>query len=362
MEVYGNGFLEELLSLRSSDSGEVSCVTPMEMSMNSDTFNYSPNVWAPSSIEENTILDCSGEDQIIPIPPTTSPFDGYINCWPFDHQILINNPSFFNEELYTPQLTELPAPPFQYSNKEEILSSSSSSLVFDHEVNSFHHIQCKVEPTVYNHQYSSGGGGELWQNGSFSIGSFSPEDDKKLKNKKLGGQPSKNLMAERRRRKRLNDRLSMLRSIVPKISRMDRTSILGDTIDYMKELQERIKHLQEEMELGPDQLRLMSIFNDGKPDEISVKNSPKVDVESKESSCDTRVEISCSAKPGLLLSTVTTLEALGLEIQQCVVSCFNDFAMRASCTEELRKSEALSAEDVKQALFRNGEYGGRRLH
>lgn len=43
---------------------------------------------------------------------------------------------------------------------------------------------------------------------------------KKCKVKKADGQPSKNLMAERRRRKRLNDRLSMLRSIVPKISKV----------------------------------------------------------------------------------------------------------------------------------------------
>lgn len=48
---------------------------------------------------------------------------------------------------------------------------------------------------------------------------------------------------------------------------------------------------------------------------------------------DTRIEICCAGKPGLLLSTVTTLEALGLEIQQCVISCFNDFAMQASCSE-----------------------------
>ena len=56
-----------------------------------------------------------------------------------------------------------------------------------------------------------GGSGSLNLSGSVNCG------DQKGKNK---GLPAKNLMAERRRRKKLNDRLYMLRSVVPKISKV----------------------------------------------------------------------------------------------------------------------------------------------
>lgn len=56
---------------------------------------------------------------------------------------------------------------------------------------------------------------------------------------------------------------------------MDRTSILGDTIDYMKELLERIDNLQEEIGVGSNQL---TILKDAKPNEILVRNSPKVHI------------------------------------------------------------------------------------
>lgn len=55
---------------------------------------------------------------------------------------------------------------------------------------------------------------------------------------------------------------------------MDRTSILGDTIDYMKELLERIKQLQEEMEIESDSPNMLGLFRDS--NEMLVRNSPKV--------------------------------------------------------------------------------------
>lgn len=60
---------------------------------------------------------------------------------------------------------------------------------------------------------------------------------------------------------------------------MDRTSILGDTIDYIKELTERIKHVQEEtsIDLSLNQGDLLALFREtNSSSEMLLRNSPTV--------------------------------------------------------------------------------------
>ncbi|KAL8096317.1 transcription factor bHLH93-like [Apium graveolens] len=338
MEYTGHDFLEELLAYRSEPWEPYTNLIPT----GSDDF-YN----GYSCVTENYLPFPN-------IPQNTTCFDEFSTV-PFNEyqQTLNSSTNFsdfcgpFGDEHTDSSNNVLDTPPFFPCQEEYSLLSIMDDLDVKAAADS-----CKMEPFQAT-QVPAG----------FNMGGSS-NVDRKTKIKKVDGQPSKNLMAERRRRKRLNDRLSMLRSVVPKISKMDRTSILGDTIDYMNELLERIRKLQEENETGSindhhHQLSLTSIFKDVKANEVLVRNSPKFAVERR--NMDTQIEMCCANKPGLLLSTVTTLEALGLEIQQCVISCFSDFGMRASCLEEVEQGKNMSSEDIKQALFRNAGYGGKCL-
>ncbi|XP_059639465.1 transcription factor DYT1-like [Cornus florida] len=58
---------------------------------------------------------------------------------------------------------------------------------------------------------------------------------------------SKNLVAERRRRQKLSDRLLELRALVPIITNMNKATIIIDAISYIQELQKCVRDLSDEI-------------------------------------------------------------------------------------------------------------------
>ncbi|KAL9263341.1 Transcription factor BHLH42-like protein [Drosera capensis] len=68
------------------------------------------------------------------------------------------------------------------------------------------------------------------------------------------------VLAERRRREKLNERFIILRSLVPFVTKMDKASILGDTIEYLKQLRKKIQDLEgQTRQLDTERSRLAEI-------------------------------------------------------------------------------------------------------
>ncbi|KAF2311536.1 hypothetical protein GH714_024620 [Hevea brasiliensis] len=132
---------------------------------------------------------------------------------------------------------------------------------------------------------------------------------------------------------------------------MDRASILGDAIEYLKELLQRINDLHNELEstppgssltptsfhpLTPTPSTLSSRIKDKLcPSPLPSPNGQpaRVEVRVREGRA-VNIHMFCGRRPGLLLSTMRALDNLGIDIEQAVISCFNGFAMDIFQAEE----------------------------
>lgn len=162
-----------------------------------------------------------------------------------------------------------------------------------------------------------------------------------------GGQSSlaasKNIVSERNRRKKLNDRLFALRAVVPKISKMDKASIIKDAIDYIQELHEQERRIQADLiQLESGKLKKNAVFDlDQEIPTLSRLKKKRIDhsYDSRRSTTSSIedlelsvsyigektvvVSLTCSKRTETMVKLCEVFETLKLKIIAANITCFS---------------------------------------
>lgn len=216
--------------------------------------------------------------------------------------------------------------------KEEIpWSSTSSFLVFD--TSSFENKDHTLKPC---HGTTKSISGNIGVNNE-SIRPFT--------------QAKEHILAERKRRERINERLISLSKLIPGLSKMDKATVLADAVKYIKQLQEKVKSLEEKT----DKIKTMESHviyvkrcdnicnNNSSSDETSSDGSVTTtttesllpEIEARVCNKDVLISIHSQKKKGALERLVAEIEKLHLTVVNSSVMSFGDSALNISVVAQM---------------------------
>ncbi|CAH2070747.1 unnamed protein product [Thlaspi arvense] len=157
------------------------------------------------------------------------------------------------------------------------------------------------------------------------------------KEKRLPREELNHVVAERRRREKLNERFITLRSLVPFVTKMDKVSILGDTINYVNHLRNRVQELEtNHHEQKHKRMRSCKGKTWEEVVEVSIIES------------DVLLEMRCEYRDGLLLDILQVLKEHGIETT-AVHTAVNERDFEAEIRAMVRGKKPSIAE-VKRAI------------
>ncbi|EYU39093.1 hypothetical protein ABFS82_14G100900 [Erythranthe guttata] len=143
-------------------------------------------------------------------------------------------------------------------------------------------------------------------------------------------QAQEHVLAERKRREKLSQRFIALSALVPALKKMDKATVLGDAAKYMKQLQDKVKILEEQSKkTSIPSVNESLVFVKKHEQNSSSSSSDESFPEIKARLCNKEVLITihCVKRKGVVEKAVSMIEKLHLSAINTSVMSFGDSAL-----------------------------------
>ncbi|KAF7052461.1 hypothetical protein CFC21_060554 [Triticum aestivum] len=167
------------------------------------------------------------------------------------------------------------------------------------------------------------------------------------------------IMAERKRREKLSERFIALSKIVPGLKKMDKASVLGDAIKYVKTLQEQVKGMEEVARRRPvesavlvKKSQLAAEEDDGSSCDENFEGADAglPEIEARMSDRTVLVKIHCENRRGVLVAALSELESIDLAIMNTNVLPFTASSIDITIMATAGEDFSLSVKDIVRKL------------
>ncbi|KAK3173905.1 hypothetical protein Dsin_033224, partial [Dipteronia sinensis] len=175
-------------------------------------------------------------------------------------------------------------------------------------------------------------------------------------------QAQDHVISERKRREKLSHRFIALSALVPGLKKMDKASVLGETIKYLKQLQERVKKLEEQTSKKKT-MKSMIIVNkshmasDGEtisPDDENFDNQSYQlylpHVEARVSDKDVLIRIHCENDKGSLVNILSEIQKLPLTVLNSNALTFGNSTLDITVIAQMDVKKAITVKDLVKNL------------
>ncbi|CAM0875512.1 unnamed protein product [Alopecurus aequalis] len=159
------------------------------------------------------------------------------------------------------------------------------------------------------------------------------------------------VMAERKRREKINRRFIELSTVIPGLKKMDKATILSDAVRYVKEQQEKLKELEDRNLRNIDSVVLVKrpcIAT--KPDGATTTSSSLPEIEARISESNVMVKIHCEDGKGVLVRLLTEVEELHLSITHTNVIPFPACTINITIMAKVDEGFDIAPADIVEKL------------